>query len=73
MSEQRFRKGDQVRFRLGVRFVQGEVTEDRGPIGVKGRRLYAVEFPVEPNSGAPSMIELPAEDLELVQATAPKE
>ena len=47
MSELRFHKGDPVRFRLGIRSVLGVVKEDRGPIGVKGRHLYLVEFPSE--------------------------
>ena len=38
MPEPRFRKGDRVRFRFGSRSVGGEVKEDRGPIGMKGRR-----------------------------------
>ena len=32
--------GDSVRFRLGPSLVDGTVKEDRGPIGMKGRRLY---------------------------------
>lgn len=48
MPKKQFRKGDRVMFRLGIRSVQGEVKEDRGPIGVRGRRLYLVEFRSEP-------------------------
>lgn len=73
MPEPRFRKGDLVRFRLGTRIVQGEVKEDRGPIGVKGRRLYLVEFRFEPQSDFGSQIELPADQLESVQGTVPTE
>ena len=68
MQVVQFRKGDRVRFRLGVRSVQGTVTEDRGPIGVNGRRLYRVEFQDDPSS--PSHIELPAEELQSVPRTA---
>jgi hypothetical protein len=67
MSEPRFRKGDQVRFRLGLRSVQGVVKEDRGPIGVKGRHLYLVEFGSEVESDSPSLVELPAVELQPVQ------
>ena len=70
---QQFRKGDRVRFTLGTRPVQGCVKEDRGPIGIKGRRLYLVEFGDGGNDGEPhppSQIELPAEELEPVRATA---
>jgi hypothetical protein len=65
MHEPRFRKGDVVKFRLGTRAVQGEVKEDRGPIGVDGRHLYLVEFRSEPQSIAVSSIELPASQLQL--------
>lgn len=58
----KFRKGDRVRFRLVTRWVYGSVTEDRGAIGVGGRRLYSVEFRSDNTSGA-SHVELPAEDL----------
>jgi hypothetical protein len=39
--------------------------EDRGPIGVKGRRLYLVEFRADPPS--PSKVELPAEEMKAVR------
>ena len=61
MSNQSFRKGDLVRFRFGRRFVQGQIKEDRGPIGIKGRHLYSVAFCLE--SHFSSVVELPAEDL----------
>lgn len=77
MPEPRFRKGDLVSFRLGTRSVQGEVKEDRGPIGIKGRHLYLVEFrpepqsasPSLPQSASPSLIELPADQLQSVPDT----
>src|SRR2546423_3564273 len=64
MPQGQFHKGDRVRFRLGTRSVHGIVKEDRGPIGINGRRLYLVEFRAEPQS--PSQIELPADQLEAV-------
>ena len=70
MPETRFRKGDRVKFRFGLHPVEGEVKEDRGPIGVKGRHLYLVEFLPEPQAEAPFHVELPAEDLQLVKASA---
>ena len=73
MSERRFRKGDLVCFRLGLRSVQGKVKEDRGPIGVKGRHLYLVEFRPESVSNSLFQVELPAEDLQLVQDTVSRE
>lgn len=72
MAEHRFRKDDLVRFQLGIRSIQGIVKEDRGPIGVKGRHLYLVEFRSEPQSVSLSRIELPAEQLQSVQSTVGK-
>jgi hypothetical protein len=72
MAERRFRKNDRVRFRLGIRDVRGIVKEDRGPIGVKGRRLYLVEFRHGQDALSPSLVELPAEEMEPVRATASK-
>jgi hypothetical protein len=68
MAEVKFRVGDRVKFRIGIRIAEGVVKEDRGPIGVKGRRLYTVEFcpdPVDPDQLF--RLELPAVDMELVQ------
>ena len=62
MTEIRYHKGDRVRFKLAMHWVHGVVKEDRGPIGIGGRRLYLVEFPAEPQS--PSRVELPADELE---------
>ena len=67
MPKNQFHKGDRVKFRLGTRSVQGLVKEDRGPIGIKGRHLYRVEFRAEPQS--PAQIELPADQLEAVLGT----
>jgi hypothetical protein len=73
MAETRYRKGDLVKFRVGVRSVQGVVKEDRGPIGIKGRRLYLVEFRLGKHSESLSEIELPAEEFQLVQNTVTME
>ena len=73
MPEHRFHKGDLVSFRFGTRSVQGKVKEDRGPIGVNGRRLYLLEFRMSSQSESLSMIELPAEELQLVPDTVSTE
>jgi hypothetical protein len=67
MPETLFHEGDRVKFHLGVRWVRGTITEDRGPIGIKGRRLYRVEFRDDQSI---AHIELPAEDLQLVNGAA---
>jgi len=70
MAETRFRKGDRVRFKLGLRWVHGTVTEDRGPLGVNGRHLYEVVFHEVVDPGQPPVpqrIELPAAHLKAVR------
>jgi hypothetical protein len=47
----------------------GEVVEDRGPIGVRGRRLYAVRL--HPDPWNELTIEMPEEELEAVDADGP--
>lgn len=69
MSKKTFRPGQQVTFKYGTRSVQGVVKEDRGPIGVKGRVLYLVEFPPEAESRFVSHIELPADQLKEAEST----
>jgi hypothetical protein len=63
MPETRFHRGDSVSFTFGTRTIRGVVKEDRGPIGVGGRRLYQIEFRPEPHSPSMSLIELPADEL----------
>jgi hypothetical protein len=64
VADKPIRVGDQVQFLLGTGVVTGLVKEDRGPIGVRGRRLFLVEHPI--GSTYPSFLELPAEDLQVV-------
>jgi hypothetical protein len=49
--------------------VSGFVVEDRGPIGIGGRRLFGVEIPVEPDE--PMMVEVPEDELEAIPANGP--
>jgi hypothetical protein len=69
MSKKSFRTGQLVTFKYGNRSVQGVVKEDRGPIGMKGRVLYLVEFRPEVESAYVSHIELPADQLEEPEGT----
>ncbi len=64
MSSQAIHVGDTVRFRMGARFLTGQVREDRGPIGIGGRRLYLVSY--ELGKGNWYGIELPAEEIEVM-------
>ena len=43
----KFRVGDRVHLPFGFSGLIGEVIEDRGNIGYKGRRLYTVKFQVD--------------------------
>jgi len=67
MSKQKFHSGQIVTFQYGSRSVLGVVKEDRGPIGMKGRVLYLIEFRPESQSSDISHIELPADRLKEVE------
>ncbi len=69
MSKQTFQVGQWVTFTYGTRDVQGIIKEDRGPIGMKGRVLYLVEFRPETESPYFSRIELPADRLKKIERT----
>jgi hypothetical protein len=56
-----FKKGDVVSFLFGSGSARGQVVEDRGCLGVGGRRLYGIRFEINP--GEPAYIEMPEEDL----------
>ena len=60
----KFRVGQSVRLKHGFRGMIGEVVEDHGPIGVHGRRLYAVKLQLDPWNEFTS--HLPEESLEAV-------
>jgi hypothetical protein len=56
-----FKKGDLVSFVFGTGPVTGHVVEDRGCLGVGGRRLYGIRFEINP--GDQRYIEMPEEEL----------
>jgi hypothetical protein len=62
----KFRVGDRVRIRHGFRGMIAEVVEDRGRIGVGGRRVYAVKLRLD--DWNEHTTELPEESLEAVKA-----
>ena len=64
----RFKVGDWVSFRYGLRDAIVQVIEDRGPIGVKGRRLYRLRMELE--GCEPDSFELPESSLK--PAPSPK-
>ncbi len=57
-----FKLGDKVRSKYGWAGVVGEIIEDYGNIGWKGRRMYTVRWKIEDQ---PELAE-PEDDLELV-------
>jgi hypothetical protein len=65
-----FREGDRVRLLWGLTPVEGIIIEDRGNLGVGGRRLYRVQVQLDDNITEPMESTRPAEDLTLV-ARAP--
>ena len=58
----RFRVHDKVEFTFGTRRVKGFVEEDRGPLGVGGRRIYRVRLDMDPYDSM--YFELSEDDLE---------
>lgn len=54
--------GSKVKFIFGLSEVTGTVIEDRGELGVGGRRLLRVRFEIE-GAGEPFETEIPAEDV----------
>lgn len=65
MSTRAIHVGDRVQFNGGGRLITGQVREDRGPIGVGGRRLYLVVFEMGKDNWL--RVELPAEELEVIE------
>lgn len=59
----RFRVDDKVAFTFGTRRVKGFIVEDRGPLGVNGRRIYGVRLDMDPFDSV--FLELPEDALEL--------
>ena len=66
-----FAESDRVRLLWGVTPVVGIVIEDRGNLGIGGRRLYRVRIEVDDDVSDPIESNWPAEELTLV-AKAPK-
>lgn len=59
--------GSRVKLRFGVNDVTATVIEDRGNIGVGGRRLLRVRLEI-PSTNEPIELEVPAEDVKAVAA-----
>jgi len=57
-----FHIGDWVKFDYGPKKVSARIVEDRGPLGVKGRRLYRVQL--DEKLGDASAFEMPENELD---------
>ncbi len=57
----RFKVGDWVTFPFGTRNAVAQVIEDRGPIGVKGRRLFRIEITWDDRE--PDRFEMPEDEM----------
>jgi hypothetical protein len=55
--------GDRVRFRIGGQMMRGTISEDRGALGVGGRRIYGVLVASAPYELEPAAFELPEDEL----------
>lgn len=64
-----FKVGDEVNVRLGSNSWRARIVEDRGPIGVNGRRIYRVPLDNGADSEARQFVEVPEEDLTPLQST----
>jgi hypothetical protein len=62
-AKQQLNVGTRVSLLFGTRRVTGEVIEDRGPIGVGGRRLLRVQLTSTSRWSEPIVLELPESDL----------
>lgn len=56
--------GSRVKFVFGAAQVTGTVIEDRGNLGVGGRRLLRVRFEIE-GAGEPFVTEIAADDVKV--------
>jgi hypothetical protein len=63
-----FKVGDRVRYKRGLEPVEGVIVEDRGPLGIGGRRLYAVRVQLDEWNAI--VTELPVSELQLVAPSA---
>lgn len=63
-----FREGDHALLRLGTTDVEVEVIEERGAIGVRGRRLVRVRMLV--TAADPVEFEVPESDLQPLTSAA---
>jgi hypothetical protein len=69
-AARRSRVGDRVTFKYGTSRLTGTIVEDRGNIGVGGRRLYTIRFKLDRSLAESRTVELSAEDFRLRRPAA---
>src|SRR5262249_50655517 len=67
----RFKYGDRVKYHFGQHDLDAVVVEDRGGLGIGGRRLYGIRFYLSPDDIA--YTEVPAEYLTPIPKSATDE
>ncbi|MSU77914.1 MAG: hypothetical protein EXS16_07445 [Gemmataceae bacterium] len=65
-----YKIGDRVRYRDGITRFAGTITEDRGPLGTGGCRVYQVLVPITYSD--PEFFEMREDEIGLVPAPAKK-
>jgi hypothetical protein len=60
-AQPRFKIGDTVSFLFGNGTLSGRIVEDRGGLGIGGRRIYGIRFEINP--GEERYGEVPEEEL----------
>jgi hypothetical protein len=66
MNSKPIRIGDRVKINFGGGIMFGRIKEDRGPLGVGGRRLYGILIDVAKDEIVP-YVEMPAEEFEVIK------
>ena len=64
----KYRVGNRVRFKWGMTPVIGEIVEDRGNLGIGGRRLWDIHVCLDGYDHR--TVTLPEEEMELVSSPA---
>jgi hypothetical protein len=65
MSSKPIRVGDHVKLNVAGKNLFGRIKEDRGPLGVGGRRLYGIVLDM--GEGDSLYLEMPAEEFEVIK------
>ena len=62
ISKKKLRVGDSVSVHLGPTIWQARIVEERGPIGIHGRRLFRVQL-ISEQDEPPQFVEVPEDQI----------